>query len=93
MNFEENNMQDEDSIDNDKVKENIANRKHILYGQLVNFLNYFAAQGGFDAIVDFLRSGNEAQEEKIPLDLISLVVSPFRTCNTVFSQTFASQFT
>jgi hypothetical protein len=59
----------------------------------MNFLNYFAEQGGFDAIVDFLRSGNETQEEKIPLDLISLVVAPFRTCNTVFSQTFASQFT
>lgn len=93
INFEENNVQDEDVIDNDKVKENIFNRKNIVHGQLANFLNYFAGQGGFIAIIDFLKCGNEAQEDKIPLDLISLVVSPFRTCNTVFSQAFASQFT
>lgn len=90
VNFEENNQQDEDQIDNDKVKEMIFNRKNIIYGQFVNFLNFFGEQGGFEAIVDYLRSGNEAQDEKIPLDLISLVVSPFRTCNTVLSPSFTS---
>jgi hypothetical protein len=93
MNFEENNQQDEDQIDNDKIKEQIFSRKNIVFGQLANFLNYFAEQGGFEAIVDYLRSGSEVQEERIPLDLISLVVSPFRTCNTVFSQSFSAQFT
>ena len=59
MNFEENNLQDEDLIDNDKVKEMIFNRRNIVYGQFVNFLNFFGEQGGIDAITDFLKTGNE----------------------------------
>jgi hypothetical protein len=88
--FEENNKRDEDEIDVDTLKAKIMNRQDIVYGQLANFLNYFAEIGGFDAIVDFLRAGNEAQDEKVPLDLISLVVSPFRTCNSILSPTFTA---
>ena len=39
-----------------------------------------------------MRAGNETQDERMPLDLISLVVSPFRTCNTVFTSQFSSYF-
>ncbi len=93
INFEENNLQDEDLIDNDKVKEMIFNRRNIVYGQFVNFLNFFGEQGGIDAITDFLKTGNEQQDEKIPLDLISLVVSPFKNCNTVLSPQTTADFT
>lgn len=58
----------------------------------MNFVNYFAQIGGFDAIVDYLRVGNE-QEEKIPLEMISLVCSSFKNCNSIFAETFAQQFT
>ena len=59
---------------------------------MINFLNTFAEIGGFDAIIGFLKLGNETQEDKMPLDLISLIVSPFRTCNSIFSETFAKSF-
>ena len=29
----------------------------------------------------------------MPMELISLLTTPFRTCNTVFAPTFAAQFT
>lgn len=57
----------------------------------MNFINYFAEIGGFDAIIDFLKVGNEG-EEKIPLEMISQMTSPFRNCNTIFAPTFATQF-
>ena len=89
VNFEEANRRDEEEVDNDVVKDIIQNRKNIVFGQMANFLNTFAEIGGFDAIVAFLKSGNDAQDEKMPLDLISLIVSPFRTCNSLFSEVFA----
>ena len=46
----------------------------------MNFVNYFSEFGGFDAIIEFLKLGNEG-DEKIPLDLISILSLPFRNCN------------
>lgn len=91
LNFENARKKDEEEIDLDDVKEQIITRKNLVYGQFMNFINYFAQFGGFDAIIDFLKLGNE-QEEKIPLELISLVTSPFRNCNSIFAPTFAQQF-
>lgn len=54
----------------------------------MNFINYFAQIGGFDAIIDYLKIGNE-QEDKIPLEMISQVTSPFRNCNSIFAPTFS----
>ena len=57
----------------------------------MNFLNYFAQFGGFDAIIDFLKQGND-QDEKIPLEIISFITAPFKNCNAIFAPTFAKQF-
>jgi len=65
------------------------NRKGLDYGQFMNFINYFAELGGFDAIVDYLKLGSETAEEKIPLDTITLMTLPFKSCNEIFSPTFA----
>jgi len=93
LNFVANVKKDEDDIDADAVRIMIQNRKGIVYGQFLNFLNYFSELGGFEALIDALKAGNETQEDRMPIDLISLLVSPFKTCNNVFSPTFASQFT
>ena len=92
MNFEEANRKDEEEIDIEAIKDAIANRRSIIFGQMANFLNTFAEIGGFDAIISFFKAGNETQEEKMPLDLITLIVSPFRTCNSIFSEAFAQSF-
>jgi hypothetical protein len=38
---------------------------------MINFLNIFAEIGGFDAIIGFLKIGNESQDDKMPIDLIT----------------------
>jgi len=60
VNFEELNRRDEEEIDIEVIKDIIQNRKNIMFGQMANFLNTFAEIGGFDAIIAFLKSGNEA---------------------------------
>ena len=54
-----------------------------MFGQMANLLNTFAEIGGFEAIISFLKAGNETQEEKMPFNLITLIISPFRTCNSL----------
>lgn len=93
INFEENLITNEEDIDTDKIKEQITSRKAIVFGQFLNFLNYFAELNGFEALVDALKSGNENGEDRMPLEMISLLVSPFRCCNTVFAPSFAANFT
>jgi hypothetical protein len=44
-------------------------------------VNYFAELGGFDALIAALVAGNENPDERMPIDLISLLVAPFKTCN------------
>jgi hypothetical protein len=67
-------------------------RKNLVYGQFINFINAFADMGGFDAIVDFLKFETDNPDEKIPLEMFSLMTNPFRNCNDIFSPTFATHF-
>ena len=93
VNFEKQRKKDDDEFDLDEAKENIVQRKNIVFGSLVNFVNYFAQIGGFDAIIDVLRygTGND-NEEKLPLDLVSMLTLPFRNCNSILSPTFSQSF-
>jgi hypothetical protein len=59
---------------------------------MANFLNKFAEMGGFDSIINFLKAGTEALEEKMPFSMIPLILSPFKTCNSLFSEDFAKSF-
>lgn len=55
----------------------------------MNFINYFSEIGGFDAIIDYLRIGSENPDDKIPLEVISMMTSPFKNCLEIFSPTFS----
>lgn len=55
VNFEQGRKQDDDNLDVDEIKEAVTSRKGLVYGQFMNFINYFAEIGGFDAIIDFLK--------------------------------------
>lgn len=92
IDFEKNRKQDDDNIDIDDVKETVLTRSKLVYGQFHNFVNYFAEIGGFEAIIDFLKYETENQDDKIPLDMITLLTLPFRNCNEIFSPTFAQNF-
>ncbi len=48
--------------------------------------------GGFDAIIDFLKIETENPDDRIPLEMFSLMTLPFRNCNEIFSPTFANHF-
>lgn len=39
-----------------------------------------------------LKAGNESLEDRMPLDVMALLVQPFRQCNTVFDATFKQGF-
>lgn len=82
----------DEQIDADKVKEQILYKKSIVYGQFLNFLNYFSQIGGFEALVGALKAGNESLEDRMPLDVMSLLVLPFRQCNSVFDAIFKQGF-
>lgn len=60
---------------------------------MANFLNYFAELGGFEALITALKAGADTQDDRMPLEMISLLVSPFRQCNIIFSKAFAEYFT
>lgn len=57
--FEKNRKKDEEDYDIDEVKETIVTRKNIVYGQFMNFVNYFSQIGGFEAIIDYLKCSND----------------------------------
>lgn len=48
--------------------------------------------GGFDAIIDFLKSEIDNSDDKVPLEAFSMMTLPFRNCLEIFSQSFASSF-
>jgi len=90
--FEANRIANEDEIDIDEVKENLLLKKNLVFGQMINFVNYFAELGGFDAIIDVLRQGSEGEDTKLPLELVSIMTSPFKNCLHIFSPTFSKFF-
>ena len=94
--------------DVDAAKELIASRSdELVYGQALNFLNYFAEIGGFKALIELLRDGNtraepvekdpknvknEVQKELMPLDLLADLTRGFLNCGALMSETFAKSF-
>ncbi len=90
--FEKQRKKDEEDYDVDEVKEWISQRKNLVFGQFINFVNYFAELGGFDAILDILKQGNDTDDNKAPLDLVSIMTAPFKNCNLIFSATFTEHF-
>lgn len=91
VDFEKLRKKDDEDYDIDEIKETIIFRKEIIFGQFINFLNYFDSIGGFVAIVDILRVGNLG-EEKLPLDWIATLTTPFKNCNHILAPEFAQKF-
>ena len=73
------------------MKERVYQQKNLVYGQFINFVNFFASEGGFDRVLDILSYGNDS-EEKLPFDILSQMVTPFKTCSQIFSPTFSKNF-
>lgn len=89
--FESKRYKDEDDINIDDARERIYFKRDIIFGQFINFVNYFAQIGGFDSIIEYLKAGSQA-EERIPIEMISLISSAFKNCNQIFSEEFAKHF-
>jgi len=58
----------------------------------MNFVNYFASLGGFEAILNCLRKGNEEGSNKIPLEIVGCLLAPFRNCNNILEKEFTKTF-
>jgi hypothetical protein len=81
----------EEDYDIDEVRRMIEYRKELVFGQVINFVNYFGEIGGFDAILDILKAGGD-QDEKLPLDIVAVMTYPFKNCNFILSPTFSEKF-
>lgn len=57
--FEARRIAPDQDYDIDSVRENVAKKQDLNFGQPQNFLNYFAEIGGFDAILEFIKVGND----------------------------------
>ena len=61
-------------------------------------MNYFSEIGGFDAILNILKSNEmlskpkDKEDNNVPLELVSTLTSPFRCCNNIFAPTFTENF-
>lgn len=53
--------------------------RDVVYGQMMNFLNYFHMIDGFNLIIELIKIGSESSC-KMPLDWFSYLTSPFRSC-------------
>ena len=78
-------------FDFDEAKESVFKRT-VCYGQQVNFLNYFAKQGGFDAIYNLLKNGAEREDEKLNLAFYSQFTKVFKGAYNVFKTDFIFDF-
>ena len=55
---------------------------------MINFLNYFASQGGFDAIINLFKASSESAD-KLPVEMLSKFTNAFKCCNYVFDPEFS----
>lgn len=60
LNFEANLKKEEEDCEVEVTKVTIAERKNIVFGQLINFVNYFASLGGFEALIVALSTGSDS---------------------------------
>jgi ubiquitin carboxyl-terminal hydrolase 9/24 len=80
-------------IELDDIKIMVYRKMNVVFGQFINFINYFATLGGFEAILTLLKYGsNPGDAEKVPLELIALLTSPFRNCIDILEPAFTKSF-
>ena len=98
---------DEQEYDVELLRERVRSKdKDLVFGQAINFLNYFAEIAGFDAYFQLLQVGNSRPPEKsdsdkkddkgesayLPLDFLAYLTSPFLRCAPLMDKKFAWQF-
>jgi hypothetical protein len=83
----------QEEFDVDDAKEAIM-KHQVDFGQQCNFINHFASIGGFDAILNLVKSGTEGQE-KVSLILIqhftSIMKGTFKVIDTEFAYEYVTQ--
>lgn len=88
----------------EESRQRVIHKDNLVFGQMVNFVQYFADIGGFDAIIGLLSLGSNANEEskdaskddkqpdysaqKIDLTMIYYLINPFRNLGQVLTPEF-----
>lgn len=71
----------------------VHEKKDLEFGLLLNWVQFFADLGGFDAILAVLSMGIEDEKAtKAPFSLISYLTKPFVNLNLTLNQEFANTF-
>ena len=69
----------------------LKDRKDLKYGQLLNWVQYFAFLGGFDALINLLSLGlNDEKSVKTPFKIVSYLIRPFQNLNLTLTAEFSS---
>jgi len=68
VDFDQRRVTDESKYIPEASKQRIVHKDNLVFGQMVNFVQYFADIGGFDAIINLLKLGhsqpNDLQQKK-----------------------------
>ena len=83
-------------VDVELIREKIASRaSDLVFGQALNFLNYFAEIGGFNALIKAIEEGNKVKnesDEMMPLELLGDLTGAFVNCGALLHDEFAASF-
>lgn len=85
---------DDDNKYSDLVQRGLMReRKDLQYGFMLNWVQYFAQLGGFDATLKLLSLGLQSEKEtKAPFAMVSQIIRSFRCLNSVLSPECARHF-
>lgn len=92
----------------DESRARVIHKENLVFGQMINFVQYFADIGGFDAILALLKLGTNVNEEskepkdaekpmdysgqKIDLFMLSYLITPFKNLGQVLTPEFKQNF-
>lgn len=108
VDFEQRRTPTAQEVDVNTLCEYVASKaSDLVYGQALNFLNYFAELGGFTALLALLREGNQREpaepevkdvkekqpsKELLPLDFVGDLTGAFVNCGLLMSENFSESF-
>jgi hypothetical protein len=93
VDFENARCINEFNYNSDQSKSRVNDKKDIEFGLILNWVQYFADLGGFDAVLDVLSIGIcDEKAIKAPFSLISHITKPFKNLNLTLCPDFAKLF-
>jgi ubiquitin carboxyl-terminal hydrolase 9/24 len=93
IDFENMREKNEANYNPESARVRVYEKRDIEFGYILNWVQYFAELGGFDAIFNVLSMGlNDEKAVKAPFSIISYITRPFKNLNLMLTPEFAKLF-